>query len=91
MKKRTPKEIKVEILKNSIEKIKPTRLMYATNISYKNVLRYIEELKEKGLIDEIIIEEPERRKDKRTKINYVTTTKGITLIREWNDVINSIE
>ena len=83
-------EIRIEILENSTKNIKPTHLMRATNLSYHFMLEQIKELKTADLIEEIKIEETELKKDRRTKINYRTTTKGANTIKTLKEAIKPI-
>ena len=86
MKRRSRLEILIEILESSTEDIKPSGLMTAANLSWQPMIQYIGELKSKGLIEEIEIEEKERKKDKRLKIKYRTTIKGTNIVRTFNEV-----
>lgn len=54
-------------------KIKPTHVLYKGNLSYDRLKKYMNELKEKGLIDEII--------EKKKKF-YIITEKGIKIVEE---------
>jgi len=85
--RRSTLEIRTEILEKSKENIKPTRLMYATGITYDNMLKHVEILKSKNLIEEIALDEATIKKDKRTTINYRTTHEGIEILRSLKNVI----
>jgi len=54
-------------------KIKPTHVLYKGNLSYDRLKKYINELKEKGLIEEI------KEKDKTF---YRITEQGIKIVEE---------
>lgn len=54
-------------------KIKPTHVLYKGNLSYDRLKKYINELKEKGLIEEIM--------EKQKKF-YIITEKGIKIVEE---------
>lgn len=89
-KRRSVFEIRIEILENSMENIKPTHLMRASNLDYTRMLKYVDELKMGGLIEEINIGEEKFKKDRRTKINYCTTRKGINIVKIFKDVTKAI-
>ncbi len=59
--------------------VKPTRIMYGANLSWKPLQKILENLVTQGLIVEI------RRggKDKRTKVEYGITEKGENVIRYY--------
>ncbi|HZX45492.1 MAG TPA: winged helix-turn-helix domain-containing protein [Candidatus Nanoarchaeia archaeon] len=78
--RRTKIEIIHDIL-NSIQKkggrIKPTHLLYKSNLSYKKMLEYLEELKGKGMVQE------EEEEGKRM---YLITDKGAEYIQEYKKI-----
>lgn len=59
--------------------IKPTKIMYGANLSWKPLQKILENLVTQGLIVEI------RRggKDKRTKVEYGITEKGENVLRYY--------
>ena len=63
---------------------KPTRIMYAANVSWKPLQRYLDWLISQGLIREV---EPSlrpgkrSRKDKRSRAYYELTQKGENIIK----------
>jgi len=61
-------------VKDGVEK--PTRIMYATNLSWKPTQNILNDLVRQGLIRELSSE-----KEKRTKSRYVLTEKGEEVIR----------
>lgn len=64
--------------------IGPTRLMYATNMSWAPLRVQIEHLMKGGLLERIPLEPmPGRRTrtDKRSRCKYKTTLKGMELLR----------
>jgi predicted transcriptional regulator len=58
-------------------KIKPTHLLYKSNLSYKKMLEYVNELISKGMVGEDTV------KDKRM---YTITEKGIDYIQEFKKI-----
>lgn len=91
MVRRTPLEIKAEILENSRKKIKPTNLMRDVNLSWQPLQGYIEGLKNSQLIEEIPMGKEELKRDARTRVMYCTTTKGIHAMNAMKAAIKSIE
>lgn len=55
---------------------KPTRIMYATNLSWKPTQNILKNLVRQGLIRELSVEG-----EKRTKARYVLTEKGQDVIK----------
>lgn len=60
--------------------IKPTHLMYKSNLSHKLLNSYLEELVQKGLVT--IAEEQSRKKQNSTK-KVVITEKGLGFLAEF--------
>jgi len=58
-------------------KIKPTHLLYKSNLSYKKMLEYVSELRGKGMMDE--------EEDKGKKI-YSITDKGAAYVQEFKKI-----
>jgi len=58
---------------------KPTRIMYATNLSWKPTQNILETLTRQGLLRDIGGEE-----GKRTKVRYQLTEKGMDVIRYFD-------
>jgi len=58
-------------------KIKPTHLLYKSNLSYKKMLEYLSELIAKGMVKEEVL------KGKRI---YSITEKGATYIQEFKKI-----
>ena len=61
--------------------IKPTHLMYKSNLSHKLLQNYIDELTEKELIL-LVEEEAKKRRQKSTK-RVVITEKGLNFLEEY--------
>jgi len=58
-------------------KIKPTHLLYKSNLSYKKMLEYVSELMNKGMVGE------EEVKGKKV---YTITEKGANYIQEYKKI-----
>lgn len=59
--------------------IKPTRIMYGANLSWKPLQKILENLVTQGLI----VENRRGGKDKRTKVEYGITEKGENVLRYY--------
>ncbi len=78
--RRTKLEIVNDILiaiNNSGGKIKPTRLLYKANLSYRKLIEYVNELRDKKMVLEKIID---------NKRYYTITEKGIMFINEFKKI-----
>jgi predicted transcriptional regulator len=67
-------------IQNKGGRIKPTHLMYKSNLSHKLLNNYLDELIGKELV--IIQEEESRKKQKSTK-TVLITEKGISFLAEF--------
>jgi predicted transcriptional regulator len=81
----TNRRSKLEIYIDILEKInkgviKPTRIMYEANLSWKPLQQILKSL----ISQELIIESTTEDSDKRTKKAYKLTEKGINVIRYFN-------
>lgn len=65
----------LEVIKNKNGKIKPTHILYKSNLSYQMMDEYISELKEKQFILEI--------KLKKGK-TYAITEKGLNYLNQYS-------
>ena len=84
-KKRDRLQVIFDILKTISEKsgrIKPTHILYKSNLSHQMMDEYLGELKEKGFVVENI--------DKKSK-TYSITQKGLEYIKEYKLIINFTE
>jgi len=84
-KKRERLEVIYDILKavqNSNNQIKPTRLLYASNLSPQMFKDYIAELKEKDFLEEI------ETKGKKT---YSLNQKGFDFLQKYKVIIEFVE
>jgi len=77
--RRSRAEIYLELMKNCIEPILPTKLMYAGNLSYKVLKQYLVKMIEHGYIVAVDVSN-----DCRSKCKYVITAKGLTLIHDYD-------
>ena len=66
---------------------KPTKIMYGANLSYKPLRDILQSLLDQGLIEE----ENGRIKDKRTKVKYGLTLKGMNVVRYYSKAKDLIE
>ncbi len=79
-KRRTRIDIINDILRAIKEKgglIKPTHLLYKANLSYQLLTEYVDELKKKGLVEEIISGKKTKKKEIRL------TDKGYYFLEEY--------
>lgn len=67
-------------IQNKGGKIKPTHLMYKSNLSHKLLNNYLEELVEKELVT---IEESVSKKKQKSNKNVVITEKGLSFLAEF--------
>jgi len=92
-KKRERLEVIRDILKaiKETRKIKPTRLLYASNLSPQMFKEYISELLEKKFISlEIEGENTKKQKDKEKK-TFSLTKKGQDFLQEYKLIENFVE
>ena len=85
-KKRERLEVIHDILRSVMEhknSIKPTRLLYSSNLSPQMFKEYVEELQAKGFLQLNISDE-----DKRT---YSLTTKGFEFLQKYKTILAFIE
>lgn len=68
-------------IQNKGGKIKPTHLMYKSNLSHKLLNSYLEELIQKGLV-EVREEDPKKRRQKINKFIHITE-KGLGFLEEF--------
>ena len=78
--RRTKFELLISVLQSINEGVnKPTRLMYEVNLSWRPLQSILAELIQQGLIEE----KKASQHDKRTKVNYHVTEKGLQVIRYY--------
>jgi predicted transcriptional regulator len=81
-------EIYVDVLTEIMNGAKkPTRIMYGANLSYKPLKNIIQSLLDQGLIEE----ESKKIKDKRTKVEYRLTHKGVNVVRYYSKAKDLVE
>lgn len=81
-KKRTRLEVVrdiLEVIRNKNGKIKPTHILYKSNLSHQMMSTYLTELIEKGFIVE------QQTKSGRT---YSITEKGLTYLSKYNMIVD---
>lgn len=83
-KKRNRLEIIKDILSSIKEKkeIKPTRLLYSSNLSPQMFKKYVNELLEKGLI---------KKEEIKKRQYYLLTSKGLEFLEQYKTIVNFIE
>jgi predicted transcriptional regulator len=69
----------LNVIRNRNGKIKPTHILYKSNLSHQMMTEYLDELKEKGFITEM------KTKQGRT---YIITEKGINYINQYSLVVD---
>lgn len=80
--KRSAVEVKIDVLRVlSLGVSSPTRIMYASNVSWLVLMKILEELLQKGLIEE-------REAGGRKK--YVITENGREVLRKYDEVKKSL-
>ena len=88
-KRRSKLEIYLNILNEADEKIVPTRLMSATNLSWISLMKYLKYLVEINFIEKIANkkEKPwDKSTDKRTTWFYETTFKGQRFLQHHRQI-----
>lgn len=81
-------EIYVDILTEIMNGTKkPTKIMYAANLSYQPLKHILQSLLDQGLIEE----EDGKIKDKRTKVKYCLTQKGLNVVRYYSKAKDLVE
>jgi len=81
MPRRSKLEIRLTMLSSIKEGIdKPTRIMYAANLSWKPTQRTLTQLVRQGLINEI-----EDTNNAKSKKRYEITEKGLAVIKYFED------
>jgi len=68
--------------------IKPTRIMYGANLSWKPLQRILRSMISQGLIDEV---DTTYNRDKRTNMCYEITQKGENVVNYFNRAKDLIE
>ena len=77
-------DILIEIMNGSH---KPTKIMYGANLSYKPLKDILQSLLDQGLVEE----ESGKIKDKRTKVKYILTQKGINVVKYYSKAKDLVE
>lgn len=65
----------LHVIREKGEKVKPTHILYKSNLSHQRLQEYLKELMEKGLIIE-----KELKKKKKT---YILTDKGFSYLQDY--------
>jgi predicted transcriptional regulator len=85
-KKRERLEVIYDILRSVMEhknSIKPTRLLYSSNLSPQMFKEYVEELRSKGFLQQNVEEEEKR--------SYSLTTKGFDFLQKYKAIVTFID
>ena len=61
-------------------RLKPTQLLYKANLSYQLLVEYLSELKEKGLVEEVVVGKKRERKE------IVLTEKGFSFLHQYEQM-----
>lgn len=80
----------LQTIKNT-RQIKPTRLLYASNLSPQMFKDYIEELIEKDFIKMEVLDQKASKKDNREKKTFSLTLKGQDFLQEYKVIENFVE
>lgn len=72
------------VVKDGVDK--PTRIMYAANLSWRPTQSILESLVKQGLLQEI-----ENRESRRSKRRYEITEKGLNIIRYFEGARDLID
>lgn len=80
----------LQTIKNT-RQIKPTRLLYASNLSPQMFKDYIDELLEKGFIKMEILDQKPSKKDNREKKTFSLTLKGQNFLQEYKVIETFVE
>ncbi len=64
----------LKVIRDRSGKIKPTHILYKSNLSHQMMSEYLEELKGKGFIEEIKI---------KTGRSYIITDKGVNYLDQY--------
>lgn len=62
--------------------LRPTRIMYASNLDYGLLTKILDRLEERGFVSRRPAKENEFRKDKRTRVYVEVTEEGKQLLRD---------
>lgn len=73
----------LKVLQEKGDKLKPTHILYKSNLSHQMLTEYLTELIEKGFI----IEEKDKKKNK----SYLITDKGLNFLKDFNVIRNFME
>ena len=72
----------LRVIKDKNGRIKPTHILYKSNLSYQMMSEYLNELIEKKFIIEI--------KDKKSNAKtYAITEKGVNYLNQYNTIVDS--
>ncbi len=78
--RRTSLEIVAEVLDICREPQTQTRIMYATNLSFSGVRKYLEALRTKGFLE-----------FGQSEARYSTTIAGAQFLRKWRELSDMLE
>ena len=85
-KKRDKLEIVNDILKTIRDKgnnVKPTHILYKSNLSHQMMTSYLDELIEKGFVKEV--------KDKKNRKRYSLTETGFSYINDYHKIKSFVD
>lgn len=81
--RRSGMSICLDVIRACTKPIKPTVLMYQSNLSYVTLKKFVLQLEEMGLIKKLAVSAPRihHGSDRRTTHAYQATDKGLEMLR----------
>lgn len=73
----------LHVIREKGEKVKPTHILYKSNLSHQRLQEYMKELMEKQLIEEKLL--------KKNKKTYILTDKGYNYLADYQRIREFME